>query len=130
MKYFQDHLNTVKPQTFDMAIITDSKGKAKGKIIVRYTNSQIGYNNETGIVFHHQDIDINFSTTIKGDTYNKGAVFTLLTEQGCKVLDWSKTPFYTYSTKNKQGRNIDGISSCTDQKYIKVGNSLFTINWV
>ena len=133
MSHIQDHLNNVSRQCFDTAIITDNKGNAKGKVIVRYTDSQMGFNNETGVIFHHNDIHINCTDTRKGSAYNQYNLYDILSENGCKVLGWNKEQFFNYGNKPKhfEGmQNIEGISSCKDMRYIKVGNSLFKIHWI
>jgi len=127
--YFQDHLNTVKKQTFDMAIITDSKGKSAGKIVVRYTDAQIGYNNETGIVLY--GYDLSYSNTRKGSTYDQDSVFHLLRGIGAKVYNHSGIEFCTYRDKKREGLiNADSISRCTEFVAFKIGNSKFNIHWV
>ena len=126
---FQDHLNTVKKQTFDMAIITDSKGKSSGKIVVRYTDSQIGYNNQTGIVLYRYDLD--YGTTRKGSTYDQDSVFHLLRGIGAKVYNHSGVEFCTYGDKKREGKiNADSISRCTEFVSFKIGRAKFTIHWV
>jgi len=129
MKHFIDHYQIVKKQTFDTAIITNSKGKIAGKIIVRYTDSQIGYNNETGILLYAADLD--FGNTLKGDTHNKENVFRLLRSVGAKVYDHSGSQFGTYSDKNRSElRMADSVSQCRDFVSFKIGNSKYKIHWI
>lgn len=129
MTHFLDHYSTVKKQTFDTAIITDSKGVA-GKIIVRYTDSNIGYNNETAVLVHGID-GLDFGNTRKGDQYDKTNVFDLLRGAGAKVYDHSGQQFGDYSCKNRDElRMCDSVSRCTDFVSFKIGNRKFNINWV
>ena len=133
MKNLLEKLSTISNQTFDSAIITDSKGQQQGKVLVRYTKGQIGYNNETGVLLNHEDINLDFNKSKKGGCYSHGGLYTLLAEAGCKVLDHSKREYYDQhrsSAKKDTMQNIHGMSSCTEFKYIKKGNSLFTIHWI
>jgi len=119
--HFIDKYSNLAKQCFDTAIITDIKCNAVGKIIIRYTNAQIGYNNETGIIFH--PANLNFSKVMKNDCYGRElAVFELLTEANCKVLDLYKKEF----TRNK----VKGISTLTAYCYIRHNKKLYKIHWV
>tara|TARA_R110002167_G_scaffold278608_1_gene484434 strand:- start:62 stop:484 length:423 start_codon:yes stop_codon:yes gene_type:complete len=140
MKNLLEKLDEVCNQTFNAAIITDSKGQQQGKVLVRYTKGKSGYSraevggrNETGVLLNHKDISLDFNKSIKGDWYEKAALYTLLTEAGCKLLDHSKREYYDYH-KNPGKKDtmirIDRMFSCTQFKYIKKGNSLFTIHWI
>lgn len=117
---FSDKINTVQNQCTDKAIITDSKGKAVGKIIVRYTDSHIGYNNETGILF--DEFGLDFGTTQKGSTYDKKEVAKILLHAGLQPLTWGKEKI----TK----RSASSLNNCTEVCFIKKGNRLFNILWV
>lgn len=139
MTHFIDHLNTVKKQTFDMAVITNSKGQKVGKIIIRYTDSQIGYNNETGIIFQTRGDDPNhldFSNTIKNGSYNVcNGVYELLTGIGAKLYGRNGVKFHGYMTKfskpvPENGQNVDSMSQPTEFEYFKIGNRRFNILWV
>ena len=133
MKNLLEKLNTTSNQTFDAAIITDSKGEQQGKVLIRYTKGTIGYSNETGVLLNHKDISLDFNKSIKGDCYDRTGLYTLLAEAGCKLLDHSKREYRDYhksSAKKDTMKNIHGMSSCTEFKYIKKGNSLFTIHWI
>ncbi len=128
-----EHFNNISRQTFDAAIITNSKGKKVGKILVRYTNAQIGWNNETGIYFYgHGDNRLEFSSTIKGNTYTNDSVYVLLKNIGAKVYGFNDVRFYSYGeepkTENRQ--SVDSISRCTEFLSFKLGNSKFNILWI
>ena len=133
MKHFLDHTQNVSKQCFDTAVITDSKGKKVGKIIIRYTNSQIGYNNQTGILFYAgEGRALDFGTTVKGSTYNKDGVFTLLSSIGAKVYGFNDLQFYDYNNKltGDNTQSVDSISRCTEFLKFKIGNSVYNILWV
>ena len=140
MRNLLEKLDEVCNQTFDAAIITDSKGQQQGKVLVRYTKGKSGYSraevggrNETGVLLNHKDISLDFNKSIKGDCYDRTGLYTLLAEAGCKLLDHSKREYRDYhksSAKKDTMKNIHGMSSCTEFKYIKKGNSLFTIHWI
>ena len=130
MQHFIDHYHVVKKQTFDTAIITNGNGKVAGKIIVRYTDSQIGYNNETGVLVYGVD-GLDFNNTMKGSTYNHDSVYRLLRNAGAKVFHHNGQQFGDYSDKNRDGLVMsDSMSRCTDFISFKIGNRKYTINWV
>ena len=109
MKHFIDSYSNLSKQTFDTAIIVDSKGKQAGKIIVRYTNSQIGCNNQTGVIFYPSDL--NFEKTEKGSSYNQDSVYTLLSDSGCSVYSHGMKKFTTYGKKEKNCQMSDSVSN-------------------
>ena len=130
MQHFTDHYQQVKKQTFDTAIITDSKGKVSGKIIVRYTDSQIGYNNETAILLYGND-KLNFGTTRKGSTYDHDMVYRMLRDAGAKVYSYNGDQFGDYSDKNRENLVMaDSMSRCTDFHSFKIGSNKYNILWV
>ena len=130
MKHFIDNYCTVKAQTFDTAIITDSNGKVAGKIIVRYTNSQIGYNNETAILMYSID-GLDYTNTRKGSTYNQESVFYILRDVGAKVYNYQGKQFGMYGDKDRENLIMaDSISRCTEFSSFKIGNRKYNINWV
>lgn len=133
MKNLLEKLDKVSNQTFDAAIIIDSKGQPLGKVLVRYTTGSGGYSNETGVLLNHKRIHLDFNKSMKGDWYEKASLYHLLAEVGCKVLDHSKREFYygaISDAKKDTMRNVNSMSTCTDFKYIKKGNTIFTINWI
>ena len=145
MKHFLDCTQDVSRQTFDMAIILDNKGKKVGKIIVRYTNAQIGYNNQTAIIFHGMPVlnesgqytgqyDLDAGKTIKGCSYDKDSVFELLASIGAKVYGWNGLQFYSYEhkagAKAESSQNVNSISRCTEFLSFKIKNNKFRIEWV
>jgi hypothetical protein len=69
MPHFIDYSSHVSKQTFSAAAITDSKGNQVGRIIIRFTDAQIGYNHHVGVSFYPADID--FGATLKGSTYSQ-----------------------------------------------------------
>ena len=137
MKHFQDHLAHVSSQTLNTAVIVDSKGEQRGSVIVRYTKSTDGYNNETGVCFYYGDYQLDYTKTIKGSRWMTGGLYELLSEhKGIKILDWHKREFYTFNNKPKNRKEaavmtgIDGISQPSEMRYIKIGNAVFSILWV
>ncbi len=129
MKHFIDKLNTVSKQTFDTAVIVDAKGKPAGKIVIRYTDAQIGYNNETGVLLYGYDLD--FSTTRKGNTYSKMNAYHMLREIGARVYDFGGHEFIGYQDKaGPNTRNYDSTSNVKDIDSFKIGNRKFSVLWV
>ena len=129
MKHFIDKVSNMASQVLDTAVITDSTGKVVGKVVVRYTNAQIGWNNETGIVFHAGGKSLDFSVTEKHDSHNNcEGVFNLLSSIGGKVYDYRGEQFADNHKLNL--RQVGSLSSVKDFTSFKLGNSKFNILWV
>ena len=129
-KHFIDRVNSMSRHAFDQAIITNSKGEPCGKIIVRYTDSQIGWNNETSIILNGYPLD--FGVTKRGSTYDHGSVFHLLRGVGAKVYGWNGTRYIGYEDKKPKTpyHMSDSTSNCRDFTSFKIGNKKFNILWV
>ena len=128
--HFMEKVNSMTRQAIDTAVIVDAKGQRRGKIIVRYTDSQIGWNNETGIIFHYGKSNLDFGKTVKGGAYDRSAVYALLSSIGAKVYGWRGLQYHTYSDKPTKGhnlQNVSGVSQCTDFTSFKIGNKTFKI---
>ena len=121
--HFIDRLDHVSRQTFSAAVILDADGNQCGRIIVRFTDSQIGYNHEVGISFYHSQLpssESNFSMSRKGSCYsNPATMVDMLQELG-----------FTCWTHNKPvtGRG-DYLSRFKDIESMKAGNRKFRILW-
>jgi hypothetical protein len=124
MTHFIDYTSNISKQTFSAAAITDRKGNMVGKIIVRFTDSQIGYNHQVGVLFYNADLD--FSETLKGGTYNQpDTLFTVLTNANIKCYDWHQNQITA-----RGANSADSLSSFNDIRYIKHNRKTYTLNWV
>lgn len=116
MQNFLDHTSHVKKQTFSAAVILDAKGKMRGRIVVRFTPSQIGYNHQVGAIVYGTDLD--FNTTQKGGTYDQPqSLVKLLKAHGMKAIH----------------HNGDELSDChgrfDDCDRIKHGRKVYRVIW-
>ena len=129
---FIDKYSKLSRQCFDTAVITNSKGDRVGKIIVRYTDSHIGYNNETGIMFHGAGVTLDFSNTVKGNSYDKSSVYEMLAGAGCRVYGYGGLEFTDDRGKmnNDNTQRVESISRCDEFTSFKKGNAVFRILWV
>ena len=128
MTNFIDHTSHVSKQTFSAAVITDSKGKQVGKIIIRFTDAQIGYNHEVGVVFY--PADLNFSETLKsGVNNNPDTLYHLLNNNGIKVYSrYSQLIGYKNKETNKTVR-YDSLSDFSDIVRIKFNRKSYNVLW-
>jgi hypothetical protein len=127
---FIDYVNHVSKQTFSAAVITDSKGKQVGKIVIRFTGSQIGYNHEVGVVFY--PADINFSSTRKGNTYGQpGSLYYLLRDAGVKMYNFSGNQVIDYDMQKKgvSGQNYDSMSRFDEIVKLKFNRKSYNVLW-
>ena len=137
MKHFSDKLNTMSKQVVDSAVIVDGKGNKVGSISVRYTDAQIGWNNETCVLLYTGLTGIkglDYGNSIKGDCYDQGSVFKLLTSVGARVYGHRGKRFYSYEHKEgskcKDSQNVDSISSCNEFQAFTINRKKFKILWV
>jgi len=130
MKHFADKLASMSKQTTDEAIILDSKGSLVGKVFVRYTDSTIGWNNETGVIFHDNDIHLDLSKTEKHDCYNNlDGLFNLLKSIGANLFDYNNQHIVD-NHKDIHARQLDSMSSVRDLEQFKISNRKYKILWV
>ena len=55
MKSLIDKIDSMGKQSVSAAVITDSSGNMAGKILVRFTDSYIGWNHEVCLVMYSVD---------------------------------------------------------------------------
>lgn len=118
--HIMDNYQQCKKQCFDTAFIVDSKGNKVGKIIIRYTKSGYGYNNETGVLFY--DAGLDFSNTEKGGVYNNMGVVKLLIESGVRCFDASGEQITLV--------NCQQYSRPTQLNSLKIGGKKYRVWWV
>ena len=126
MKHFLDRINTLSKQTVDSAIITTASGTPVGKIHIRYTEGQYGYNHEVGMLINGVT---DFGTTQKGNAYDRAALFKLIKAIGGKAFDYSGNRLDDYSERKSNLQNIDSTSSLTELRSFKIGKRKFNILW-
>ena len=125
MKHFYDKVSGMGNHAVSCAAITDSKGELCGKVLIRFTNAQIGWNHEAGVLFNPLDL----SQSSKGGTYSvPGTLYFLFREAGIKCYDWHKSLIGDY--ENKTDTNYDSLSTFNDIRYIKQGRKTYTLNWL
>ena len=125
-----DKTNHVSKQTFSAAVITDSKGKQVGKIIIRFTDSQIGYNHEVGVLFH--PAELSFRESHKGNTYAQpDTLYFLLSRAGIKCYNWSgqRVIDYTLIEKGVKGQNYNSMSRFDEIVKLKHGRKEYNVLW-
>ena len=130
MKHFIDHTQNVSKQTFSAGVIVDSKGKMQGKVVIRFTDAQIGYNHQVGVVFY--PAEINFKDASKGGTYAQpDTLFYLLRDAGCKVYrrDGIRVIDYTLKDQGIDGQMYDSMSRFDEIEMIKYKRKTYRILW-
>ena len=116
-----DRINKVSKQTISAAVITDSKGRACGRVLVRFTDSQVGYNHEVAVIFHEGETSIDAGTSSKGSCYsNPSTLVKKLQAENLKPLQHSGKPI--------EGCG-DYLSQFTDVCGFKMGRKRFDILW-
>ncbi len=130
MTHFIDYTQNVSKQTFSAAIITDSKGKQVGKIIIRFTDSQIGYNHQVGVIFHPSDC-LGFDKTSKGGTYSQpGTLFHLLDTDGIKQFNFGGQRIVGYDDKTAPNTQIyDSMSTFNEITTLKYKRKTYNVLW-
>ena len=86
-KTVSEKLSNVSRQATSVGVIQDDKGNIRGRILVRFTPAQIGYNHEVSV--HCYPLDMNQADDVaKGSCYqNPVTLFDLLEENGYSCLD-------------------------------------------
>ena len=129
MTHFIDYTCNVSKQTFSAAVIIDSQGKQRGKIIIRFTDSQIGYNHHVGVIFH--PAELNFSDTRKGSTYSQpGTLFKLLANNGIESYNFNNQLIVGYSKKQpKNTQMYDSMSRFDEIVKLKFNRKTYRVLW-
>ena len=131
-KHFLDKVSSMSRQTIEAGIITGTDGVPVGRIIIRYTDSKIGWNHEASIWFNDLYNDkapcTNFMHTVKGDTYDVGnTTFWLLCDKLEATLvhrDWSKNKDEGYKSYDP-----NRIAAFKSIDYFKIGGKTYRIDW-
>ena len=119
-KHFIDKVG----QNCSAAIILNSAGDVRGRILVHYTSAEIGMNHEVGIVFYGIGKDerhrCNFGKTRKGNCYaNPETLVEMLCEIDCSPTSHDK-PVIGVGDYLTSFSYVDGF---------KIGNHKFRIVW-
>ena len=127
-KHFIDHTDHISRQTFSAAVIVDSNGKQAGKIIIRFTPSQIGYNHQVGVLFH--PADMSFEVALKGSTYSQPQTLAdLFSGAGVRMYDWTGREIIA-GWKDKEGAVCaQSLSRFDDIASIKHGRKQYSVLW-
>ena len=127
-RHFIDHSDHISRQTFSAAVILNSAGTQVGKIIVRFTPSQVGLNHEVGVIFHPAGID--YASTMKGGTYSQpSTLIELLDANGVKSYAWSGDLIIS-SHRAKAGEVSAGsLSQFNDVASLKHGRKTYRVLW-
>lgn len=126
-KYLLDKINSMSRQSVSTAVIVDSKGDMAGKILVRFTDSQIGWNHEIsatlwGFMDENGNNLLSMNKSKKGNCYsNPFTLFKLFNDAGLKCYDYSENPI--------SARRADSLSAFSSIAMIKHGNRKFRIYW-
>ena len=128
MKHFIDYSQNVSKQTFSAAVIVDSEGKQVGKIIIRFTDSQIGYNHNVGVIFY--PAELNFEKTRKGGTYDQpGTLFKVLHDAGIKVYAHNKRVDGYDGHDIANAVRYDSLSTFNDITGLSYNDDEYSILW-
>jgi len=123
-----DQANHISRQTFSAAVIVDSEGNQAGKVVVRFTPSQIGYNNQVGVIFH--PADLSFSKTIKGNSYSAPTTLVrLLNQAGVTCCDWGGTEIVAGHKASEGQVSSESLSRFDDVASIKHGRKQYSVLW-
>jgi len=127
MKHFFNRANGMSKHAISTAAIIDSDGNLAGKIVIRFTDSQVGWNHEAGVLFYPADID--FSDSRKGSTYSQpDTLYYVFREAGIKCFDWQGRRFGDYSDRHDV--MIDSQSRFNDIATIKHGRKKYRLLWI
>ena len=122
-----DKLNMLNKQSFSAAAIVDAQGNSAGRVIIRFTDSQIGWNHEVGVIF--SDAGLNLAHTSKGNTYSTpGTLYFMLREAGVKSYTWNGKQIGDYD--NKTGQNYDSLGRFDDIAKLKIGRKHYNLLWI
>lgn len=132
-KHFIDKINSLSRQSISAAAIVDSDGDMAGKVLIRFTDSQYGWNHEVGVTMWRQADNgrqsLDFGRSSKGGTYNRpGTLYFMLREAGFRCFMHGGKEIGDY--ENKTGCNYDSLSSFSDIAFIKQGNRKFRLLWI
>ena len=113
---------------FNSAVIVDSKGKQRGTIIIRYTDSQWGQNAESQISF--SDVRSHHNMSKNCDSYDRSSIFDLLTKIGAKCYNHQGDQYHGRPQQTGSGVSIHGISRESCLTSFKIGNKKYRVLWV
>ena len=127
-RHFIDHSDHISRQTFSAAVILDSKGRLQGRIMIRFTPSQIGYNHEVGVIFHPAGVD--YASTMKGGTYSQpSTLIELLDANGVKSYTWSGDLIFNQSRGEPGQVCAESLSQFSDVASLKHGRKSYRVLW-
>ena len=110
-------------------MITNSKGHKVGSIIIRYTPSQIGYNNEVGVLLYVGGETVaDYSDNIKGSTYSHMNAARLLIDKGVRCFSHNNEIVTNRLTKTGQ-QHTESFSSNKELERLKIGRKHYRVLW-
>lgn len=121
-KSVSEKLSTVSRQAASVGVIQDDKGNIRGRILVRFTPAQIGYNHEVSVHCHALEMT-HCDDVAKGSCYeNPATLFDLFDRNGHQVLDGQLKPMTRADVESRSGfYNLSAIKSDEGE--------FFTIFW-
>jgi hypothetical protein len=131
MKYLIDKISSMTKQSVSAAAIVDSNGNMAGKVLVRFTDSQIGWNHEVSAVIYDSEgmVALNMRNSRKGGTYDKPlSLYALFDDAGFVPFTHNDRSIGSYD--NKRDVNVDSLSTFSDIAYVKKGNKRYSLMWV
>jgi len=130
MKHFTEYMRDVSKQTFSAASIVDSRGKQAGSIIIRFTDSYIGYNHNVCVLMYGVD-GLDYGTTAKGGMYSQPQTMVRHFEaHGVKCFNFYGERIFGNYQKNRKVLVADSLSRFSDVHSIKNGNKKYALHWV
>ena len=110
-KSVSEKLSTVSRQAASVAVIQDENGNVRGRILVRFTPAQIGYNHEVSV--HCHALEMTHEQSAKGSCYqNPSSLFDLLDSNGHTCLDGTLKPMTRADVESRSGfYDISAIKS-------------------
>jgi len=129
MKHFIDYSSHVSKQTFSAGVIVDNKGKQAGKIVIRFTDSSVGYNHHIGVVFY--PAEMSFKDNAKGGTYSQPrTLFKLFSDSNVKCYTHNKLIIdYDSRKKHPDGTIYDSLSRFDEITRLKFKRKSYNVFW-
>ena len=112
MRTVSEKLSTTGRQAASVGVIQDEKGNIRGRILVRFTPAQIGYNHEVSVHCHALEMS-QVDDVKKGSCYqNPVTLFDLIDRSGHTCLDGLCKKMTREDAESQSGfYNISGIIS-------------------